>query len=140
MKEQETEVKRQRELVKSKLYPYLLKNTASIEEAKVLLEMTFTVLEQSFQKKMLELQGKMSNDLVSTLGIEGLLQENDDTKRVKELLAIFEKETIATADSLLVGMKREIEGRVKLEGTKRHLSTVESDFLPSNETDDNNNV
>lgn len=137
MKEKKKEVERQRKIVKGKFYPYLLSNTESIEDAKNLLTMAFTVLEEVFQKKVQDYQTKLSQEKLSSLDILSVMKNNKDTRRERDLIDMFKDETIGTADALLTGMKREIEGRMREEGTKRKLDTVESDF---NKIDSNDNI
>lgn len=131
----EKEVKRQKELVKLKFYPYLLANTTSVEDAKQLLEMTYGAIQEVFQVRVMEFQKKLSAEKLSSLEILKVMKDNAQTKRERDLITIFQDETVGTADALLVGMKKDIEGRIREEGAKRKLDTVETDFDIRNDTE-----
>jgi hypothetical protein len=127
------EVNRQKSLVKNKFYPYLLANTTSVEDAKNLLQMSSGIIEQVFQKKVSDYQTELSGKKLSTLDVISVLKTNKETERERFIIDMFKDETIATADALLTGMKREIEGRILEEGTKRKLDTVASAFTDNNQ-------
>lgn len=127
--EMKAEQERQRTLVKESLYPLLLKNSKSIEDAKNMLYAASTAIHQAFQKKIMERQVEMSKQLLSDLEISSIMQSGEEFDRDRELMDLFKDETIATASGLIEGMKGAIDSFQREESTKRSLDTLKTDFL-----------
>ena len=123
------EEKRQRALVKDKLYPLLLKHSKSIEDAKNLVYACEMAVRSAFQAKVYEEQARLSKSQVSVLNLEDNIIKDPQFDRDRELLDLFKFETVATTNSILEGMKLALEGFVREECTKRELSTLKTDFL-----------
>lgn len=125
----EAEVARQRLLVKDILYPYLLKNTKSIVEAKRLCYEVQTALTQSFQKAVSDYQKVVSESLTKTLKIEDITKRGDEFKLNKKLYDLFADETVTVTNALLGGMSAALDSFVQEEIAGRHLSTLKTEFL-----------
>lgn len=128
-KVKEAEVKRQREFVKDKLYPLLLKNTKSIDDAKNYVYATNTAIKQAFHKMVSEEQVRLSKSQVLVLNMNDIIDKDPAFDRDRELIALFETESIGTADALLDGMKNALDSFIREETCKRELSTLKTDFL-----------
>lgn len=120
---------RQRILVKEILYPHLLKNTKTIADAKMLCTMANLYVQQSFSKKIVEEQTRLSKEKLSILKLEDLDVQTKSAKDFIKLFAIFQNESIATTTSLIGGMVKAIESFEKEEETKRHLDSLKATFL-----------
>ncbi len=120
---------RQRKLVKDVLYPYVLANSKSIEDAKNLLYACHMAVQQAFQKKVMEEQVRLSKEKVAFLELETIIAIQPEFARDKGLLDLVTDEKISTADSLLGGLKTAIESFQREEGTKRGLDTLTTEFL-----------
>lgn len=121
---------RQRTLVKDVLWPYLLKNTKSIEDAKQLLTMADMYLQKAFSDKVSATQLEWSEKKVSELGMKDA--KAADPKLYKEILGVvslFDGERVKDGTNLLGGMAKAIESFQKEEATKRGLETLKTTFL-----------
>lgn len=123
------EEKRQRALVKEKIYPFLIENTKSIEDAKNMLYACETAIAGAFHLKMLEEQTRLSKCEVCVLDLEKVYNNTDEFQRDRKLLEFIQHETIATGKSLMEGLKQAIEGFQREEATKRELSTLPATLL-----------
>lgn len=128
-KEQEAEVKRQRAFIKDSVYPFLLKNTESISDAKRLCYEVQQALTQKFQLMIAEEQKKLSEQFTSSIAIEDITKRGDGFKRNKELYDLFLTEKISTTNALLGGMATAFDSFVNEEISKRKLETLKTDFL-----------
>lgn len=130
-KAQEQEVIRQRSLVKDLLFPFLIKNTKSITEAKKLCYEVQTALTQSFQGKIAELQSEWSNKMTSELPMLNIT--NKDKKEFKELnialYEMFKNEKISVTNALVGGMTNAIDSFINEEIAGRSLETLKTTFL-----------
>lgn len=120
---------RQRHLVKDVIYPYVMANSKSIEDAKNLIYACHMAVQQGFQKRVMEEQMRISKEKVSFLELESIIAIQPEFARDKGLLDLVVDEKIATADSLLGGLKQAIESFQREEGTKRGLDTLKTEFL-----------
>lgn len=129
LKEQEIEVKRQRTLVKDVLYPFLLKNSKSIKEAKMLCYEVQTALTQVFQQKIAEEQRILSEKITSEIQIEDITKRGVDFKRNLELYNLLKDEKVSTTNALLGGMCTALDSFVQEEISNRPLESLKADFL-----------
>lgn len=131
----ETEIKtnyeqtRQRKFVKEVLYPWLLANSTSVSDAKNLVYAANIAVEQTFHMAVGKEQTRLSEVKLSDLHIEDNLKEDPTYDRDRELLAMFKDEPVATASSLLKGMKLAIESFEREDSTKRTLDTLPAQLL-----------
>lgn len=123
------EEKRQRDLVKNVLYPFLVRTSKNIEDAKNILYATDVALQGAFHLKVTEQQKRISGEKLSFLEIEKIIIPTPEFDRDRELIEMLKDETIATASTLLGGLKTVIEGFQREESTNRSLDTLKTDFL-----------
>lgn len=128
-KELKNEEQRQRNLIKNVVYPFLLEHATSIEDAKNMLYALDMGVQGAFHLKVSEEQKRISKDKLSTLNLDDIIETGKEFDVHRELLSFFKDETIATAHSLIEGLKTTIEGFQREESTKRELSTLQTDFL-----------
>lgn len=128
-KEQEKEVARQRALVKDVLFPFLVKNTNSITEAKRLCYETQQILTQAFQMKVAEYQKKMSEAATSEMVFVDIMKKGKDFKSNIALYNLFKDENLHVTNALLGGMSNAIDSFVNEEISKRDLTTLKTAFL-----------
>lgn len=128
-KELKTEEQRQRTLIKDVVYPFLEKKAKSIEDAKAMLYALDIGVQGAFHLKVSNEQKRISAEKLSTLNLEDIIEKGKEFDIHRELLELFKEETIATAHSLIEGLKTAIEGFQREESTKRELSTLKTDFL-----------
>jgi len=127
----ETEVKyeqtRQRKLIKSLVYPFLLEKTTSISDAKNLCAAAQSAVESTYNGKMQEEQKRLSALPLQDFEIDKNIKE--EYQRDKDFLAFFATEKASTALGLISGLKMVIESFEREESTKRHLSTLPAELL-----------
>lgn len=120
---------RQRKFVKEVLYPWLLANSKSIDDAKNMVYAANLAIEQTFHVKVGQEQTRLSEAPLADLHLEDNLKQDEEFKRDRELLDMFKGESVATASSLLKGMKLAIESFEREESTKRELGTLPAQLL-----------
>lgn len=121
--EQKKEVLRKREMAKDILYPILLADSTSIENAKVICQSASIAIRQKFNNGL-------STTSIKELGIiEDLNKEATDLKAFQNLLVALQGEKLSVGLELLDGMAGAIDSFIKEENTKRKLSEVKATFL-----------
>jgi methionine salvage enolase-phosphatase E1 len=121
---------RQRAIVKDVLFPFLVKKTKSVTEAKRLCHEVSTALQQEFQKKIAEKQNELSNALTSTFVIENITKKDKkDFKLNQELVALFKDEKLSLSNALIGGMVQAIDSFVNEEINGRSLESLKTTFL-----------
>lgn len=129
-KAQEQEVLRQRALVKEVFFPFLIKNTKNITEAKRLCYEVQTAMTQAFQQKVAAAQTEWSGKVLSELTIENITKKDKKEFAVnKALFEIFKNEKISVANALIGGMNQVIDSFVNEELAGRSLETLKATFL-----------
>lgn len=120
---------RQRKFVKEVLYPWLLANSKSIDDAKNIVYAATMALQSTFHIAVGKEQTRLSTVKVSELHVEDNLKGDEEYNRDRELMAMFNDEPVATAESLLKGMKLAIESFEREESTKRPLVELPAELL-----------
>lgn len=128
-KAQEAEVNRQRALVRDVIYPLVMRNSKSIEDAKTYLQTVATALESAYAKEMQVKQMELSLSPTKNLDVSNVITKDTKYDRERELLAIFADEKLGTTDALLMGLKQAIEGFQREEAAGRDLATLKATFL-----------
>jgi hypothetical protein len=116
------EVTKQREFVKTKLYPYLLENTTSIEDAKMFIQTAGLVTKQQFMNGMMK-------TLVKDLKLKEMQADTELVKRYNGLFDLVEDMTVTDALKIIEGMPGEIDRMVSEENAKRKLAELKTNFL-----------
>jgi len=123
------ETMRQRKFVKDVLYPWLIRNSKSIDDAKNLVYAANIAIEQTFHAAVGKEQTRLSEIPLKQLDINANLKQDDEYKRDRELLGLFDEESVAIASSLLKGAKLAIESFEREESTKRTLGSLPAQLL-----------
>lgn len=123
------ETRRQRKFVKDTLYPWLIANSKSIDDAKNMLYAATIGLQQTFHVAVSKEQTRLSTIPLAELNVEANIQPGEEYNRDRELLALFKDEPVATAESLLKGAKMAIESFEKESSTKTPLADLPAELL-----------
>lgn len=119
----QAEVKRKRVLAKNGLYPILLANTKSIDDAKIFCQALTIVIRQAETK--LNKERTLDNLEI----IKMIDPKSPDSARYKRVFELIKDEKVADAIALIDGMAQAIESFQREESTQRPLSTLQTDFL-----------
>ena len=119
---QKAEAKRKRALAKDGLWPILVKHSANIEEAKILLNVASTAVRQSFNNRMLKTS-------VEELELISMLADSPEKKKYEAILNLVAGENIVVALELIDGMSQAIDGFIKQENSERKLDKLKTYFL-----------
>lgn len=123
------EEKRQRALVKEVIYPWLIANSKSIDDAKNMLYAATIGVQQAFNLQVAKEQKRLSIVPLSEIKVEEILQPGAEYDRDRALIALFKDEPVATAESLLSGAKRAIESFEREASTKTPLADLPAELL-----------
>ncbi len=123
------EEKRQRTLVSSVLWPFLVSHSKHINEAKNILQACVIGIQEAYDKEMLEEQKRISKKHIEDFDIESTILKKHDYATEYKLIELFEGETLATTKGLLQGMSQVIDSFIKEEMAGRKLETLKTDFL-----------
>lgn len=126
MKAEET---RQRKFVKEVLYPWLIKNSKSVDDAKNMLYAAAIGVQQTFHVEVSKEQKRLSTVPLSELNIGDNIQPGPEFDRDRALLDLFKDEPVATAESLLAGCKKAIESFEREASTKSALADLPAELL-----------
>lgn len=123
------ETTRQRKFVKDVLYPWLLANSKSIDDAKNMLYAATIGVQQTFHVAVSKEQTRLSTIKLAELGVKANIQAGEEFNRDRELLALFKDEPVATAESLLKGAKMAIESFEREHSVKTPLADLPAELL-----------
>lgn len=115
------EVKRMRSKVKEQFLPFLLKESESIEDARMLCTALSIALEQAFLNKQREFS-------VKDLKLVDMLQ-GEKSDRWKTMLQMFEDEKINDALQMIKEFPREIDMWIREEMKDRKLDSLKINLL-----------
>lgn len=124
-----TEQTRQRKFVKEVLYPFLLENSKSIDDAKNLLYAASTGVQQAFHVQVAKEQTRLSGVKFSELNAQDNIIKEPAYDRDRALLDLFNEERVATVDSLLKGAKMAIESFEREASTNTSLKDLPAELL-----------
>lgn len=120
---------RQRKFVKEVLYPWLLANSKSIDDAKNMLYAASTGVQQAFHMGVSKEQARLSTVKLADLDVGKNIMEGEQFDRDRQLLDLFKDEPVATADALLKGAKLAIESFEREQSTKTALQDLPAELL-----------
>ncbi len=123
------EAKRQRAFVKEVLYPFLMANTKSVDDAKNMLYAAVTGLQQKFNLEVSKEQKRLSVVPVKELDMNSVIQPGEEFNRDRALIELFNNEPVATAESLLAGCRAAIESFEREQATKQALKDLPAELL-----------
>ncbi len=121
--QKQKEVLRKRALIKEKFYPALCESSKSIDDAKMFVQSLSSVIMEKFLSAM---KDKPFKELKL---IENLDPKDPKYEELKELIGLFEGESVFTARELFEGMRYEIEMMIQKEMGERELSSLKTNFL-----------
>ncbi len=114
------EVNRKRKIVKEQLFPALNKATVSVDEAKMLISAVVGFIMEDAMNVLKDKKVKdIKDSLVKKLCTDGVREEE-----IRELLTIFDEETLFSARELIEGMKSGIEQMLIDESRARTLESL----------------
>lgn len=120
-KQQET--KRKRAFAKQLLWPYLVENTKSIQDAKVFIQALSVAINQEFNNRKRTMK-------VDSLKLIGKLDpKNEKHDQYHKMLKMFGDETIFDALDLIDGMGNAIDSFINEENHTRPLSSLKETLL-----------
>lgn len=120
---------RQRKFAKEVLYPFLIENSISIEDAKNMLYAALTGVQQSFHMKVSKEQTRLSEVKTKELDPAEMIIKEDKYDRDRALLSLFDDESVAVTESLLKGCKMAIESFEREAATKTPLKDLPAELL-----------
>lgn len=120
---------RQRKFVKETLYPFLVANSKSIDDAKNMLYAAVTGVQQSFHMKVSQEQTRLSEIKLKDLAPQDNIIKEEEYNRDRALLDLFNNESVATAESLLKGCKMAIESFEREAAIKTPLKDLPAELL-----------
>ena len=123
------EEKRQRKLASEVIWPFLVANTKSINDAEAMLHATTMAIQGNFDKKVQDEQKRVSALKLSELEVEKTLKTDKEYDRERKLLDLLKDETIAVSSHLISGMKTVIGSFVREETSHRELASLKTQFL-----------
>lgn len=121
---QDAELKRQKDLIKTVLLPFLEEFSTSITDSKVLLNNTLKSLNEAFKEKMEEERRRLSETTLTNLDIDERLSRDEANERVRSVLSRVKDEKIGTATSILGALHVAIAGMEMDENNKRKLKDL----------------
>ena len=119
------EVLRQRGLVKNQLYPFLINNSKSVEDAKNLCTSLAIVIKQAWENKRRDY-------IVKSLALDTLMSNQitpEENKKWDMFMGLIENEKINVATDLLDGMASAVDSFIKEENCTKPLSSLKVTFL-----------
>lgn len=123
------ETTRQRRFVKEVLYPWLIANSKSIDDAKNMLYAAVSGVQQAFHMEVSKEQTRLSTIPMAELGVASKVMEGEQYDRDRALLELFKDEPVATAESLLKGAKLAIESFEREHSAKTQLADLPAELL-----------
>jgi len=121
--EQTKKVNQQRQVVKEKIYPFLLEKSESIEDAKVFMSAIGISIKQAY------LNGMKDTPLGDLKMVEMLDIKGANYQRYKDLFEILKDYSITDALKLIEGMPGEIDISIREEMQTRKLDTLKVKLL-----------
>lgn len=116
------EAKGRRIFVKKFLFPFLLENTESVDDAQILCEALSQTIRMAFNQKMV-------NTLFKELGIVEMMNpEAANAKKMIGLVKLIENENIATALRILDEIPQAINDKIRAESKDRKLADLKLEF------------
>lgn len=125
----EKEATRQRELVKNILWPLIINSSKNIEDAVQMLMAVGGAIQGSFQQTMIKEQTRLSAEKLGVLDVSSVIKPEKEFDRDRAILEALKDEPISTADALIGGLAKEIQGFVKMENKERPLASLKTAFL-----------
>ena len=120
--ELEKEQKRKGTIIKERIYPLLVENTGSIDDAKNFCQLVNLVIEQAFVNKKKEM-------IVADLKLIEDMKESSESERWKKMFDIIGHENITVALDLVGSMANIISNNERKESKDRKLSELPIEFI-----------
>lgn len=123
----EMEAQRQRKIVKDKMYPVLLEQAETVQDAIVLCKAVSSHLQAWYQQEMAKFQASLQNKKLSEIGV--FIEDKKDTDKLVAVVAPLSDETVRVAGQLLEGMPNAIDSFVRENNAKTKLKDLQTHFL-----------
>jgi hypothetical protein len=121
-KQKEESLKRQKGIIIDELYPILIEEEMTIEDAKLYLQVVNMSIKQAFEN----LKTKM---YIKELGLSDMLAEGDKKERYLKILAILEQEHIAQGCGMVEELEQALNVFQKQENMKRLVKDLTTDWI-----------
>ncbi len=123
------EVSRKRRIAKEIFYPFLLKNTKSIEESKMFITAFSIGVRRAFNMKMADIK-------LSDLKMDEHINDDKENDRYRELATMLKDENLMATLDIVENMVQFIESCIREQNTKRPLADlpVEHAWLDAEKT------
>jgi hypothetical protein len=121
--EQKKKVEAQRKDVKEKLYPFLVKNSENIEDAKVFMSAIGVAIKQAF------LNGMRTMPVKDLKMVDMLDAKGTTYGKYKEMFELINDYTITDAINMIEGMPNEIDASIREEMQTRKLDSLNIKLL-----------
>lgn len=116
------EAKSRRIFVKKFLFPFLLENTESVDDAQIICEALSQTVRMAFNQKMV-------NTLFKELNIPDMMNKDAvNAKKMIGLVKLVENESIANALRILDEIPMAITDKIRAEGKNRKLVDLKLEF------------
>lgn len=119
---QKEETTRLRKIVKEQIYPLLLEESKSIDDAKIFCSATAIAIKQAFNNRMKELK-------VEELKLNTMLAESQEKERYEKMFNIIKEETILSALKMVDELPNAIDSFIREEMCKRPLTELKAELL-----------
>lgn len=119
---QKYEVERMKKVVKEKIYPLLVSETKSIEDARVFCSAVAVGIKQMYNSKMKELK-------LSVLELEKQLTPSPLKKRYEKMIEVLKDETVLNAVQIVEQIPQMIENLVRQEMSEKKLDELHLESL-----------
>ena len=109
--------------IRENLYPFLLDNTTSFDDAKIFCSSVAMAIQQGSFKKLEEFK-------VKDIGLEEMLKKNEDPKVAKwnQVLSMLSEEDVTTAQRILNELGNDLELFARERDMKTSLAEVKDEY------------
>ena len=120
----EMEISRKRKIVTEKFFPSLVAATVSVDEARMLVSATTSlIMEEAMRSMKVRKFSEIEEEVFKKLCPDG-----ERAEEIRELLKVFSEETLFVSREIIEGAKQAIDQMVNDEMRTRSLSTLKADW------------
>jgi hypothetical protein len=120
---QKANEERKGKLIKDSLYPFIVKHSKSVEDARMFLSVLAVVINQKF------LNGMMTTKLSDLKLEDELIKGTEQEKKYKEFFEIFGEQDLRTVLDILDALPKGIERAIRKENENKLLSDIKIPFI-----------
>lgn len=120
----DVEIARKRKIVTEKFFPALTAATVSVDEARMLVSATTSLI---MEAAMAVLKEKTFKDIEEDV-FKKLCPDGERAEEIRDLLKVFSDETLFVSREIIEGAKQAIDQMVNDEMRSRSLATLKADW------------